>query len=1336
MKRILPVVLALLCHATVKAQTGKYFNNDQLSSSFVTQVYVDREGFLWITTRDGINRYDGYQFRVFKNQNEADHTLASNYVNCMTQDSTGRFYFGMYGALQTWDGQQFHDVQMFNLKGEPGYCYATCLLQRRNGDMIVGTSGLGVMRFENPQTARQIGGILSSLHTVNSIMEDSHGQLWMTSDRHGLVCYDGEHATHYLATRNDLFGLCEDHEGRIYVGSTNAGVFQQQGNDFVHIDATGSKAVSALYCGQDGRIYIGYDGEGLAIYDPQNGQLTNNPFFSLEVDLAKSKVGSLTEDANGNLWIGMMQKGIYKQPIVQRGFHYTGHKLGPKNIIGNAFIICTFVDRQGRTWVGTDKDGIYCISPGYQEARHLRQGYPSVVMSITQDREGRIWVGSYQEGFGWIDPTTLQYHRQPYPADDLLIVMDMRIDSHGRLWMATLKHGVLCMNLADGSIKKYIADPQAATNREVNSIVNDYISQIALSPDEQRLYVSTSVGLCCLDIASNSWTKAFGGNCLKYGMPVRMGRQIGDRLWVGTNEGLLCLDTKGQELKRYTREQGLSDNGIASIEPDSQGRLWIGTNHGLSCLDLKNDHIQNYYVDDGLQSNEFGDNSSCQAPDGTIIMGGTGGLTWFNPASIEHAEWTAQVQLTGFFINGQQVTRATLSDGKPVLDTTIIASNDFHLGYQDNSIAVQLSTLTFDNPEHTTYLYSINGEPFSRLQQGMNVLSLSHMSPGTYRFRVKAERWGTETTGERTFTVHIGTPWYRSTWAYLFYALALLGVVVFFRYDRRRKEQERLRLQEHIHAEEMADAKLRFFMNISHEIRTPMTLIVTPLMSLLKSEKDPQRRGTYQTMQRNANRIMGLINQMMDLRKIDKGQMQMRMTETDLVGFVNDVHSLFKHQAAARHVSLQFSHDCERLPVWIDRKHFDKVIVNLLSNAFKFTPAGGHINISIDHDESHARIIISDDGEQIPNDKLERIFERFYQSPSKVNDRNVGTGIGLDLTRSLVELHHGTISAQNLEKGCQFTVVLPLGNAHLKPEEMIDETTLPQNEEGAEQETVDTMQEELFEPEQEEMQEQPQRNANERKVIVIAEDDDEIRQFLETELGNDYDVHACRNGREALGEVYRSHPDLVISDIMMPEMDGYTLCARLKSNAATNFIPIILLTAKNRDEDKLEGLETGADAYMVKPFNIDILRRIVLNLINAHQLMKMKYSRSDHLEKLIDDVQVPKSPDEKLLDRLMATVNKHLDDSDLNVDLIADEVGISRVHLHRKMKELTGQTPHDFIRNLRLKRAATLLATQSMNVTEVMYACGFANATSFSTIFKKFYGMTPRDYMREHEKQS
>jgi DNA-binding response OmpR family regulator/nitrogen-specific signal transduction histidine kinase len=544
---------------------------------------------------------------------------------------------------------------------------------------------------------------------------------------------------------------------------------------------------------------------------------------------------------------------------------------------------------------------------------------------------------------------------------------------------------------------------------------------------------------------------------------------------------------------------------------------------------------------------------------------------------------------------------------------------------------------------------------------------------------------------------------------------------------RRHKEQDKLRLQPHIHAEEMGEAKLRFFMNMSHEIRTPMTLIITPLLSLIKTDNDPNRKGVYETIRRNAERILSLINQMMDLRKIDKGQMQMRMRETNLVGFVKDIYNLFDNQAKAKQITFLFNHDSEDIPVWIDRQNFDKVFMNVLSNAFKYTPTGGEIGIRLTHNAESATIAIYDNGEGIPEDKINKIFDRFYQTPTSMNDRYVGTGIGLDLTRSLVELHHGTITVHNLEKGCEFVINIPMGNSHLNPDEIL-----------LDDDTTDTTTPELMleepEPEEEITPMADMMSQNRRMTLVIAEDDEEIRNYLEKELSEEYDVHACTNGREALGEIIRTQPDLVLSDIMMPEMDGNTLCTRLKTNPNTNSIPVVLLTAKSRDEDKLEGLETGADAYIVKPFNMEILRRTIINLINKHRLLRLKYERNDNLEEQVDEIRL-KSPDEKLLERIMECINKNLNNSDLSVDMIADTVGISRVHLHRKMKDLTGQTPHDFIRNIRLKKAAQLLANQGMNVTEVMYACGFANSASFSTVFKKFYGMSPRDYMKEHEER-
>ena len=1321
------------CCLSVHAQMGKLFDADkQMSSSFTTQIYLDRDGFIWIATRNGLNRYDGYQFRIIKKETSQESGLASNYVNAIMQDRHGLFYIGMYGALQTYDGQKFQDVTTYDLDGHSQPHYITCLLERENGDILVGTSGHGVLKLDkNKLEARQIGGVLTSLQSVHRIKEDSKGYLWLVTESQGLWCYDGKTIRRFFQGEKEVasvLDICEDKQGNIYIGTTNAGMFILDENwTPKHIDATGSKHISTLYCSNDGRIMIGYDGLGMAIYDPKTGHLTDNPYFSRDVDLSTAKVYSICEDHNGNTWLGLLQKGIYMHPAKTTGFNYMGYKLGTKNKIGSACVTSVLSTTNGYFWVGTDKDGLYSCNSDGQPLRHFKENFPSTILSITEDKQGRLWIGSYKEGCGWIDLRSLTYHPYILPQGAAISMFSMKTDSQGYVWMATMGEGLLRLDPKTGDVKAYLQMETANRDRKANSLINNYLSQVSLSPDGKRLYVATTLGVCAMDLDTESWTSTFNGlNCINYGTPTRVAREFNGILYVGTNDGMLCYDLKTHKKYNYSIESGLADNGISSIEQDDQGYLWISTDHGLCRLDPKTKKTNNYFVDNGLQSNEFSDGASWKDHNGMLIFGGLGGVTWFQPKEIKEREWKAEVKLTGFSVNGEPVTPATMSGFWHVVDTTVIAANRFVLSPGDNTFALQLSTLTYDNPEHIVYRYRINHEEWVRMKPGVNEITFSHLSPGDYHFCVVAEQNGIDTP-ERCFTVVIHAPWYRTPVAYAIYILALVYLFWLYRRQHRRKEQDNLRLQEHIHAEEMADAKLKFFMNISHEIRTPMTLIVTPLLSLIKQDLDPHRRSTYEIIRRNAERILGLINQMMDLRKIDKGQMQMHMCETELISFVGDIHTLFTQQAKSKNIRFIYEHDTQELPVWIDRDNFDKVIVNLLSNAFKFTPAGGEIRITINHDQQHVRLAIKDTGEGIPEDKLDRIFERFYQTPSHVNDRKTGTGIGLDLTRSLVELHHGTIEAHNNidEKGCEFVVTIPLGSAHLKPEEMIEEEVTPKSE------PVTSLMEEVPVEENDEVPEEVLK-ANRRQHIIIVEDDAEIRGFLESELSHDYDITTCDNGKAGLSEVFKMIPDLVISDVMMPEMDGNTMCSKIKSSPTTSHIPVILLTAKSRDEDRLEGLETGADAYLLKPFNMDILRRTIINLIHTHQMLRLKYGRNDQLEEQVEQVKM-KSPDEQLLDRVMKVINKNISNSDLSVDSIADEVGISRVHLHRKMKELTGQTPHDFIRNIRLKQAAHLLSSQNMNITEVMYACGFNNAASFSTIFKKFYGMSPREYMNENK---
>ena len=1357
MSRLGLFLLFLLLPLGATAQTGKLFDADkQLSSSFTMQVYMDRDGFIWVVTRNGLNRYDGYQFHIMKKEQQA--SMASNYINCMMQDRNGLFYMGMYGALQTYDGNLFTDVEVKDLDGNVVPCYVTCFLQRADGDVLAGTSGHGLLKLSDRSHANQLAGPLADIETVHALGEDRNGHLWIVSDSL-LLEYDGKTARrHLLPTQHygTMRSLAQDKDGNIYVGTSVAGVFVMSasesanaaGNSFRQIDLTDGKSISTIFCRRDGRVMLGYDGQGVAIYDPNTGAIEDNPYYSNEVDLHKSKVYSIVEDTRGNVWLGLLQKGIFMQPAETGGFRYMGYKLGTHNVIGQACVLSTIIDSKGRCWVGTDKDGLYCLDSEQHLLKHFPQS-PSTVMSLEEDHYGRIWVGSYEEGFGYIDADLKAYHK--FPLYTSVSAFSIKATRAGELWVATMGQGLLRIpiNASNSpSARAYVMAEEATTDRSINCIANNYISKMSLSPDERRVYTATTMGLCCYDIEKDSWTSVFGNNCLNYGTPTRIVKEYGGRLWIGTNDGLYCYDMLKKALQLYTSDKSLATGGIASIEQDKDGRLWISTDHGLFCHDPMTETTHSYYVDNGLQSNEFSDGASwsvervssgspngeqddgapgnsAHRPSTVMLFGGAGGITWFHPELMEQSEWPAKVSLVSFIVNRQVVNSSSMSYGYQICDTTVIAADRFQLSHHDNTFALQFSTLTYDNPEHVTYSYSLNGEEWTRLQPGVNEITFTHVPPGSYHFRVKAERNG-QPTPEREFTVVIHAPWYRTLWAFALYFLALCAAGALYVVNSRREEKNRLRLQEHIHAEEMGEAKLRFFMNISHEIRTPMTLILTPLQSLIKKETDPAKKSVFQSIHRNAERILSLINQMMDLRKIDKGMMQMRMQETDLIAFVEDIHALFDHQAHTKHISLTYRHDDEKLPVWIDRQQFDKVIVNILSNAFKFTPPGGEIVISITATPTSATITISDNGEQIPEDKLERIFERFYQTTSTVNDRNTGTGIGLDLTRSLVELHHGTISAQNLEKGCTFIVTIPLGKEHLKPEEIMDLTQSPESSVAARGQS-DTSSETTVADETAALP------VASKPRIVIAEDDDEIRTYLESELGSDFLVTSCTNGRDALEVTLRTMPDIIVSDVMMPEMDGNSLCATLKSNPQTSHLPVVILTAKNRDEDYLEGLETGADSYIVKPFNMDILRRTIVNLINSRRQLQLKYSRTDQLEQQLDSIEM-RSPDDKLLERIMRVLNKNLSNSELSVDQIANEVGISRVHLHRKMKELTGQTPHDFIRALRLKQAAKLLAAGSMNITEVVYACGFGNVASFSTTFKKYYGMSPREYMLAHQK--
>ena len=1345
----------MICLFSIQAwaQSGKLFNTDnQLSSNLATQVFQDKSGFIWIATRNGLNTYDGYHITVIKKDMSNFLGLNSNYINSIAQDEKEHILLGTNNSLLEFTGSEFLKIPMLDSKGEELATYVKQVYPLKNKDVAVATSGYGIMlKKQDEQKCHAMKGEVEKLKYILKLLEDKRGRLWIITEDGKLYRKEtnGRVTSHFAGTEGvGAQDILQDALGNLYLASKNQGVYllRAGSNAFTRISNIGNLPIENIYISRNNKLYIGCDGLGIYVYDPQTGFLQDNPLFSRLVNLAKSKITSIIEDNQGNIWVSMLQKGVFMQSNIQNDFNYMGFRLGNRNVIGENCVTSLSINQGNQVWVGTDKDGLYLfnIATRSVEGHFLNQ---STVLTLCKDQQGRTWVGTYTDGLGYMDAAG-SFHPVDLGISKSVGIFDIKQDPQGNIWIATMGEGLFCLQ-KDGSRRNYKAKYGADNNIKVNSLPNDYLIKMAFSKDGNHVYVATSVGLACLDRKRNSWVSTFKGiNCLnKNSFSHCVFVDSKDHVWYGTEDGAFCFDfRKGIKPKLYTTANGLTDNCVASITEDYQGNIWLGTIKGLNKLALKSGTITKFYAESGLQSNEFSDASVCTTQDGkTILMGGSGGLNWFQADQVRQHPWQAKVVISGFILNNKMVTPGMKSGSYTITDNWSTLSRDFQLSHEDNTFTLQLSTLTYNDVEQISYVYSINGDAWRTVPAGQNELAFSHMAPGRYKYRIKAICNGYETP-VKEFTITIHPAWYASIWAKLFYLLLLIAAIMLYLRHRKHQMEDQLILQQHIHAEEMGEAKIKFFMNISHEIRTPLTLIITPLLSLIKEDKEPHRQGIYEIIRKNSERILHLINQMMDLRKIDKGQMVMRMCKTDMVSFINEEYDLFKQQAIAKSIDFEYQHDCEELPVWIDRNNFDKVIINTLSNAFKFTPTAGHILLSLTHTDHHAYISIKDSGIGIPKDKLETIFQRFYQTPDDPNDRNVGTGIGLDLTRSLVELHYGTISARNnegekgskFEHGSEFIIRIPLGKDHLKPEEIIEEEEMKkdQNNELAEAEQEEQLAENNDQPAEtlNNSDTTPTSAKGAKAEIVIVEDEEDIQEYLKAQLSSDFKIRTYPNGKVALNEILKNKPDLVISDIMMPEMDGTTLCAKLKSNINTNDVPIILLTAKSREEDQLEGLQTGADAYILKPFNMDILHRNIINLLTVRRTLRNKFTGNESQNHQVEQIEM-QTPDNSLMQRIMEVINENINDSDLSVDMIAQKVGISRVHLHRKMKELTNQTPHSFIRNIRLQQAAKLLKDGKQSITEVMYACGFSNSASFSTMFKNLYGCSPREYMQNAMKK-
>lgn len=821
-------------------------------------------------------------------------------------------------------------------------------------------------------------------------------------------------------------------------------------------------------------------------------------------------------------------------------------------------------------------------------------------------------------------------------------------------------------------------------------------------------------------------------------------------IWVATENGLNKYD--GAKFTNYKNQfndsTSLLGNHVYRTFQDAKGHLYILSTKGLQMYEYKSDSFKTIKKSNSSYNNK----SIAQLSDGSILIGTSGygikKLTFDHKGNIQIENWNPS--LIGHTINDIMEDRKgniwicteyhgmiRIDKNKKIHHYTLgkLYGNQFiNLSHYDNSFYIEFATDNFISPQN--YLYSMNNGTWDSLPKGSSRVSFSNLPVGKYEFKVKAIN-GTSESKIKTIVINIHPAWYNSGLAWVIYILIIISIIAIFIHQAKEKYRVRQEMLKHKHLEEINESKLQFFINISHEIRTPMSLIISPLQKLISTDNDSERQKSYSLIERNAQRILNLINQLMDIRKIDKNQMKLSFTEVDLISFINDIKNTFAYQAAAKGAKLNIITQMESLKVWLDPNNFDKVIFNLLSNSFKHIQNEGEINIYINSVNNssnvyplnnYAEIIIEDNGTGIKESEMERIFERFYQI-SDDRSRSKGTGIGLHLSMSLIKMHHGTITVKNNENksGCSFTIHIPLGCSHLSTEELYQNS----NKNISEQPSIEDQPLQHIPAsieENENSEDGTKKVIRKKHSILIVEDEDEIRNYLLTELGSHFRVLSCSNGKEALDLIMHHMPDLVLSDIMMPEVNGITLLRKLKQNIKTNHIPVILLTAKNSEKDYIEGLSLGADAYIAKPFNLDILITTIENLIKNREILRNNFSGKQEQNDNIEVAQ-PQSADEKLMQKVLKVINKNLNNPDLNAEMIAAEVGISRVHLYRKLKELTNQSTRDFIRNIRLKQAEILLKSEkNYSMSEIAQLVGFNNTTYFSNAFKELYGVSPSKY--------
>ena len=1372
----------------IYSQTDQYkfrhlTNEDGLPTSRVEYIMKDSHGFIWIGTKLGLCRYDGYDYKIYQYDPDDSTSLThSNTHSNIFEDIEGFIWMGNNFGLNKYDPVTESFKRFVNDPNDSSSLnsnFVRAILQDHSGNIWVGTIGKGGLQRYNQEeenfTAFQNGSDYYK-NSILSLHEDQSGILWVgTLD--GLFQFNRQNkkfivvepASPLPENFTPIYNtIREDNSGNLWFATDKAILSYKKVKDNkpVLVPLYGSETqIKGGDIIQDVLIEPSGSGDILWIASTElirlNTLTGDSIRFKYEPDNPHSIIGStfktIYEDESRTMWItSHFGINILDKDIYQIGMHRDFfEKYGCDATV-------FFEDAKGSVWVGTSSKGIMKFDKQMNLINWYKVLYrddygvdrTGIIWTVYEDDKGNIWIGDNHSGLYLFDKQgDIFIHCELEGLEagkDIIWINDIYKDSWGTLWVATqlgLYKRIEGNNSHPGF--RFIRLSENHGQRPVTCIFEDSEGILWVCANGTGLFYQNT-DLRGTETFLNYSHDPSNKNSIGSNNVWKITEDPTGVLWIATYHGLNIFNRETNSFGRIKFGTNPASNYITDFVDDKNGHFWLITDNGLirfKIPDRKTELKKTYEISQYLPFRDIFPYKISMLNNGKIYIGAKfssgKGYFSFDPDSIKDNERIPPIAITDFLINNKTVK----------LDTSIILKKHIVLKHFENFFSFKFAALDYTNPEENQYSYFLDGFEDSWNYSGTRrTAHYTGVPPGNYIFRAKGSNndgyWNEEGA---SIVITIFPPPWKTWWAYSLYGLLLISLIAAWRrYDLRRQQLKCDLGIEHVESEKLKELdklKSRFFANISHEFRTPLTLILGPIEKLRSYIRDKEPMKDLDMMQRNAQRLQRLINQLLNLSQIESGKMKLQACEENIVSLVNGYVQSFESLAKQKKIDFNFKSTEENIPLFIDKDKIEKILYNLLSNAFKFTNEGGEIQVAVvvgsdGQQQSQTatatdfvEIKISNTGQGIPAEKLEHIFDRFYQANDSYTKDREGTGIGLALTKELVDMHHGNITVESkIGKETTFSVFLPKGKEHLKSDEIIEKTTI-------------TIKKEEF-PELKFSENEPSfvnyqnQNENEWKedkpYLLIVDDNADLRYYMRGYLDPLYNISEARDGEEGLEKATEKMPDLIISDVMMPKLDGYELCEKLKADERTSHIPLILLTACASTESKIEGLETGADDFITKPFDPLELQTRIKNLIMQRKMLQerfMKNVRKMGIEQLMTvDTPDLTTMDQNFLRKAVEYIMDNISDPDINVELLGEKMAFSRRQLQRKIMSITGNSPNKFIRSIRLNRAAELILNKTGNVTEIAYEVGFNNLSWFAKSFKEQFGVLPSEYLPENFK--